>query len=236
MSFLDINGLECYSVAYNGEELVAEISNATFSNLQVLDQETLCLTRNNGTKEYYGGYFLKFVEQSNNGYTVHLSKNVNDLTDKALSAMQNNMTVLSGNVRATSIMAKYSFRQASIYMTDSEITEVLEYVSEWASNRKYYTGQVLSYDGKYYRVSQDHTSQDQWLPGSQGTEALYYEIVIAPDGILVWKKPSGAHDAPNKNDLRHYPNEDSPVYRSLIDGNAYSPDEYAQGWELYTEE
>lgn len=228
---MDINGLECYSVAYNGEELVVEISNTTFSNLQVLDQETLCLTRNNGTKEYYGGYFLKFVEQSNNGYTVHLSKNVNDLTDKALSAMQNNMTVLSDNVRAISTMAKYSFRQASIYMTDSEITEILDYVSEWASNRKYYTGQLLSYDGKYYRVSQDHKSQEQWTPGSVGTESLYYEVVIADDGIIVWSQPSGSYNAPNKGDLRHYPNADSPIYKSLIDGNSYSPTDYPAGWE-----
>ena len=57
-------------------------------------------------------------------------------------------------------------------------------------------------------------------------------IVIADDGIIVWSQPSGSYNTPNKGDLRHYPDADSPIYKSLIDGNTYSPDTYPDGWEI----
>lgn len=77
------------------------------------------------------------------------------------------------------------------------------------------------------------TTSSIWHPGDENTESLFYEIVIAPDGIIVWEQPLGEYNAPDKGDLRHYPDADSPIYRSLIDDNAYSPEVYPDGWELY---
>lgn len=44
-------------------------------------------------------------------------------------------------------------------------------------------------------------------------------------------QPTGAHDAYAIGDRVRF---DGHTYRSLIDGNAYSPTEYPQGWERET--
>lgn len=86
----------------------------------------------------------------------------------------------------------------------------------------YKVGDSFAYDSRTWRVAQAHTSQPQWVPG-QGTDSLYYEIVIAQDGILVWRQPTGAHDAPGMGALRHYPDADGPVYESRREGNVSVP-------------
>ena len=85
----------------------------------------------------------------------------------------------------------------------------------------------------YVGEEQRLTTSSVWHPGDVGTESLFYEIRIAPDGIIVWSQPFGEYNAPDKGDLRHYPDSNSPIYRSLIDNNAYSPEAYPAGWELY---
>lgn len=88
---------------------------------------------------------------------------------------------------------------------------------------EYKTGDSFAYDGRTWRVAQAHTSQPQWKPGDTGTESLYYEVVIAPDGILVWRQPTGAHDAPGMGVKRHYPDADGPIYVSKREGNTSVP-------------
>ena len=56
--------------------------------------------------------------------------------------------------------------------------------------------------------------------------------MFAAAGYPIWNRPSGAHDAYNKGDVVSY---NEKLYKSLIDGNTYSPDEYPAGWEEYTE-
>lgn len=116
--------------------------------------------------------------------------------------------------------------------TDDAVANINTLLPDFVKeNHEYKTGDSFVYDDKTYRVAQNHTSQSQWKPGDVGTESLYYEIVIASDGILVWRTPVGAHDAPSLNSLRHYPDADGPVYVSKKDGNTSVPgtDEW---WEL----
>lgn len=116
---------------------------------------------------------------------------------------------------------------------DSALAPVMKYAPKYVtSGHDYKKGEVFSYGGTFWRVSQDFTSQEQWKPGGAGLDALFYEIQIAEDGVIVWAQPRGEFDAPDTGDLRHYPDAEGPVYRSLIDGNSYSPDTYPQGWEL----
>ena len=80
-----------------------------------------------------------------------------------------------------------------------------------------------------YEVVLSHTTQADWQP--KDTPAMFK--VVAPDGVIpVFKKPTGAHDAYQKDDKVHFPTESDPVYKSKIDGNTYSPIEYPQGWEI----
>lgn len=96
------------------------------------------------------------------------------------------------------------------------------------------------YNDKVYEVIQAHGSQADWLPDS--TPALYKEYlnveIKKQDGsttevVAEFKKPTGAHDTYKKGDKVLF---NGKIYKSKIDNNAYSPQEYAQGWEEVTEE
>jgi hypothetical protein len=58
--------------------------------------------------------------------------------------------------------------------------------------------------------------------------SLYKAIGLDNAGHPVWSQPTGAHDAYNTGDIVNY---NGVLYRSRIDGNAYSPEAYPQGWE-----
>ena len=50
--------------------------------------------------------------------------------------------------------------------------------------------------------------------------------------VADFKQPTGAHDTYKKGDKVKF---NGKIYRSKIDNNAYSPTDYAQGWEEITE-
>lgn len=98
---------------------------------------------------------------------------------------------------------------------------------DWKPTVSYKAGQIRKHNDVLYRVVQDHTSQADWSPSN--TLSLYEPIILTEEGYPVWTKPSGAHDAYNMGDIVDY---NGTLYKSLIDGNVYSPDEYAAGWEV----
>jgi hypothetical protein len=81
-------------------------------------------------------------------------------------------------------------------------------------------------DPQLYKIVQAHTSQADWTPDN--SPSLYDAIGLNESGYPVWSKPTGAHDAYNKGDIVDY---NGALYKSVIDGNIWSPDEYPQGWE-----
>lgn len=84
-------------------------------------------------------------------------------------------------------------------------------------------------DPQLYRVAQAHTSQDDWRPDA--VPALYTPLDLNEEGYPIWTQPIGTHDAYNTGDIVQYKDK---LYRSLIDGNVWSPEAYPQGWEEYT--
>lgn len=88
-------------------------------------------------------------------------------------------------------------------------------------------------DPQLYRVNQEHTSSEQWIPGAEGTTALYTAIGLNESGYPIWSQPSGEHDAYDIGDIVDYK---GTLYRSKINGNTYSPEVYPNGWEIYVEE
>ena len=103
----------------------------------------------------------------------------------------------------------------------------------------YQANDKFTYNGKVYEVIQAHTSQADWAPDS--TPALYKEYLNVEikneDGsttevVAEYKQPTGSHDTYKKGDKVLF---NGKIYKSLIDYNAYSPEEYAQGWEVVTE-
>ena len=112
--------------------------------------------------------------------------------------------------------------------------EVATMYPEWEAGRSYAVGDILRHgvssvgDPQLYKVVQAHTSQADWLP--EATPALYDAFGLDEQGYPVWSQPTGAHDAYNTGDIVDY---NGTLYKSLIDGNTWSPEAYPQGWEVY---
>ena len=121
-------------------------------------------------------------------------------------------------------------------LNDEQAMEVATIYPVWMTDTQYKVNDIRSYgenevgDPQLYRCVQAHTSQDDWTPDISAS--LWTPIGLGPDQVPVWSRPTGAHDAYNIGDRVHYPTASDSIYRSLIDGNIYSPDEYPAGWEI----
>ena len=110
-----------------------------------------------------------------------------------------------------------------------EVVKFIDYWPDWKPDTAYKHNDPLTYQGRKFRASKDLTSQVIYPPGT--AESEYYEVTLAPDGIIIWYQPGGAYNQIYKGEKRHYPDADSPVYEALED-TTYSPDAYPQHWKL----
>lgn len=114
--------------------------------------------------------------------------------------------------------------------------EVATVYPAWKVNTYYAKGQIITYgtnsvgDPQLYKVITGHTSQADWTPDTQA--ALFDAFGLDENGCPIWAQPAGAHDAYNIGDEVNYKGS---IYRSLINGNVWTPDAYAAGWELVKE-
>lgn len=121
-------------------------------------------------------------------------------------------------------------------LDDERAMEVATLYDPWAEGKAYAAGEFVTYgknsvgDPQLYKVVQPHTSQADWTPDAAAS--LFVAIGLDEKGFPVWSQPTGAHDAYNTGDVVDY---NGKLYKSLIDGNIYSPDAYAAGWTEYTE-
>lgn len=120
-------------------------------------------------------------------------------------------------------------------LEEDKALEVAAVFPEYETGKTYAAGDIFRYgenevgDPQLYKVVQGHTSQADWVPGQ--TASLYTALGLNDAGYPVWSQPTGAHDAYNTGDIVDY---NGTLYKSLIDGNVYSPDAYPAGWETYT--
>ena len=118
-------------------------------------------------------------------------------------------------------------------LSDEKALEIALVYDAWVVGKTYKVGEFITYgensvgDVQLYKVVQAHTSQADWTPDN--TKSLYSPIGLTDEGYPVWSRPTGAHDAYNTDDIVDY---NGTLYKSIIDGNVYSPDEYPQGWEI----
>ena len=111
-------------------------------------------------------------------------------------------------------------------LSPEELEDMIDLYEDYQVGKLYKVDDIFQYEGKLYKVIQEHTSQDNWIPSE--LPALYLSMM--PDGVIPeWRQPTGAHDAYNKGDKVIY---EGDVYESIIDGNTWSPVDYPQGWEL----
>ncbi len=137
------------------------------------------------------------------------------------------------------LQAAEQFRKAlQMYaqtLTDEQAMEIATVYPAYEVGRAYTIDELLTYgindvgDPQLYRVVQTHTSQEDWKPDS--TPALYMAIGLNLQGYPVWSQPTGAHDAYGVGDIVDY---NGTLYKSIIDGNVWSPEAYPAGWEGVT--
>ena len=117
-------------------------------------------------------------------------------------------------------------------LENDKALEIATLYPKYEVGKSYVTGEYFTYgenstgDPQLYKVVQNHTSQEDWKP--EDTSTLYEPVGLTSEGYPVWSKPSGSHDSYNTGDIVDY---NGTLYKSLIDGNVYSPDEYPSGWE-----
>jgi len=110
-------------------------------------------------------------------------------------------------------------------LTADEITGLVDLYPAWAAGMSYAADDLIAYGGTLYQVITGHTSQADWTPDA--VPALF--VSKTPAGVIPdWVQPTGAHDAYNIGDKVIF---EGRVYRSLIDGNTWSPAIYPAGWE-----
>ena len=121
-------------------------------------------------------------------------------------------------------------------LSEDKALEIATVYPAWEVNHAYVVGDIISYgtndvgDPQLYKVVQAHTSQADWTPDA--VASLYDAFGLDDSGYPLWSQPSGAHDAYNTGDIVNY---NGTLYKSLIDGNVWSPDAYPAGWTVYTE-
>ena len=118
-------------------------------------------------------------------------------------------------------------------LTNEAAMEVATVFPKYEVGKTYKAEEMFTYgfnavgDPQLYRLVSEHTSQADWTPNT--TPALYTPIGLDKEGYPIWSRPTGAHDAYNIGDIVDY---NDTLYKSLIDGNVYSPEEYPNGWEV----
>lgn len=116
------------------------------------------------------------------------------------------------------------------FLDDETALSVAVLFPEWEIGATYTNGKRILYNGKLYKVVQEHTTQADWTPDA--THSLYDAVTVGESGYDAWTQPTGAHDAYNTGDIVEH---NGTLYKSLIDGNTYAPDSYPDGWEIYSE-
>ena len=138
-------------------------------------------------------------------------------------------TIEEQSNRAVSIM----LTKISPQLTDKQAFSMDKLFEHYSVGRGYVKGEIFIYGEDLYRVGQDHTSQGQWVPGADGTTALYSKIEITEGGYEVWQEWDGVSGSYANGQIVQDPT-DEQLYKSLIDNNVWGPpSKQPNYWDLY---
>lgn len=152
------------------------------------------------------------------------------LTDEALDQLRRDVlteqerraTVETAPQRADTLSLRYL--RAVGRLPDRSDGAPVEWVQPTGAHDAYPEGSVVLHGGAEW-VSL--TPANVWEPGVSG----WRENVTEGSAPAEWVQPTGVHDAYQTGDRVTF---EGQVYRSLIDGNTWSPTAYPQGWEAQT--
>lgn len=112
-------------------------------------------------------------------------------------------------------------------LDDETALEAVELFPAWEPGRDYAAGTRVRHKGGLYKCETAHTSAAEWSPPAAAS--LWSPVKVDGEtGLDEWTRPTGAHNAYKKGDKVVYKGS---VYRSTMDGNTWSPEEYPAAWE-----
>ena len=178
-------------------------------------------------------YYREFARREINGDTENSStQKPLDTRVGEIERPTNIMLGTESNMEQASEQFRKALQIFAQTLTDEQAMEISTIYPTYEVGKAYKADEMFTYgindvgDPQLYRVVQAHTSQSDWTPNA--TPALYTPIGLSEEGYPTWSRPTGAHDAYNTGDIVDY---NGTLYKSLIDGNVWSPEEYPAGWE-----
>lgn len=237
---MDLNGISCGGYNIASRPIRFSLYDTTLSDISTLDKTTLMLTVDDNHQYTFGGYEIVGIDKSKNSYTVIFDKHLDEATKASIEALETNLANLT-QVTQASIMSLATVTDPvpSLLMranlTDDEAVNYISVYPEYKVGFDYKQGWIFRYGEDLYRVGQDHTSQEQWVPGETGTESLYSKIEFASGGYEIWKEYDGISGSYSNGQIVQDPT-DNQLYISKIDSNVWGPPSTQPDyWELYTE-
>lgn len=241
---MDLNGISCGGYRVGKNKVTFFLYDTELSEVTALDKVKLTLTISSDDTMIFDGYQIISFDVNPDAIRVTFAKKLDDATAKSINALEENYQtlrtmVVSNNDISTSKFASLQNVIAPIIMreniTDKEAFDFQEFYPSWQVGFDYKKDWIIQYDGSLYRIGQDHTSQAQWIPGSEGTTALYSKISISEEGYETWKEWDGVSGSYESGQIVEDPN-DNQLYISKIDSNVWGPpSEQPTYWELYVE-
>lgn len=191
--------------------------------------------------------FKTSVEETTNGLSDSLAQVKSD-AEESISQVKANMEETASGLSAsidqvkndmeTSVngdlarQSNYALQVFAMSLTDEQALNCVLLFDEWDPNGKQYKkDDRFRYNEKFWKVLQDHTSQENWIPGE--ASSLYVEISDPAIEWPEWKQPTGSHDAYNTGDKVTYEGEH---YISKIDANTTVPGSDERWWEKQQKE
>ena len=115
-------------------------------------------------------------------------------------------------------------------LSDEEAYSIKELYPEFEIGIVYKVGDRIMYNGKFYKVISEHTSQADWTPDA--AVSLFVEISDPSIEYPEFKQPTSTETAYMKGDKITF---NGAKYISLVDYNVYSPTDYPKNWQLVDE-
>lgn len=106
------------------------------------------------------------------------------------------------------------------YLKASGVEQGQEWRQPTNAVDSYPLGWTVTHQGKTW---QSMMAGNPYEPGASS-----WKEVVADGGVPEWVQPTAAHDAYNRGDQVMF---EGSVYTSLLDGNVWSPRDYAAGWQ-----
>ena len=123
---------------------------------------------------------------------------------------------------------KLVVKQARQVTDDAEALSLQILYKQWDKQigKTLQVGEYINYDGVLYKVLQQHTVQQDWMPNV--SPSLFAKVLIDPTGetILEWEQPESTNPYMKGDKVIH----NGVTYICDIDNNVWEPGVY--GWSV----